>query len=350
MTKCYLNGIGSVSTQDSDKSLGQMQELKSSVNHAFKPNYRDYIKPVMIRRMAAGVKMGVVASIKAMRDAELKMPEAIVTGTGLGCLQDSEKFLKDIVNNDEQYLTPTSFIQSTHNTVGAQIALGLGCKSYNVTSVHGATSFESALIDARLLMSEGADHILVGGVDEISPYTTRLYRSINFTKKEDELTGPLLHSDSKGTIEGEGAQFFVLEKEKTNKSYAELLKIEIINDSYEGSLVNRMEQFLLAAGLTPNDIDVLLLGFNGDGEFDQNYREITNAMFQDAHQLYFKHLSGDYDTANSFELWASCKMIRDQQIPENMTVYRDESNGIEHLLIYNQSRDKYHSFTLLKRC
>ena len=47
-------------------------------------------------------------------------------------------------------LTPTSFIQSTHNTVGGQIALELQCKGYNFTYVHGSNSFESALLDAKL--------------------------------------------------------------------------------------------------------------------------------------------------------------------------------------------------------
>ena len=51
------------------------------------------------------------------------MPDAIITGTGLGCLEDTEKFLTAMVTNKEEFLTPTSFIQSTHNTVSAQIAL-----------------------------------------------------------------------------------------------------------------------------------------------------------------------------------------------------------------------------------
>ena len=50
-------------------------------------------------------------------------------------------------------LTPTSFIQSTHNTVGGQIALGLECKGYNFTYVHASISFESALLDAQLQLA-----------------------------------------------------------------------------------------------------------------------------------------------------------------------------------------------------
>ena len=94
-----------------------------NVLYAQQPSYKEMIPPAMIRRMAKGVKMGIYASTKALEEAGIEQPGAIITGTGMGCVEDSEKFLKAILDNDEQFLTPTSFIQSTHNTVGAQIAL-----------------------------------------------------------------------------------------------------------------------------------------------------------------------------------------------------------------------------------
>ena len=135
MKKCYINGIGCVSAQNSseDFDIENYQFLRERITHAYKPNYRDYIKPTMIRRMSTGVKMGVVATSIALKEANLETPDAIISGTGLGCSIDSDKFLKKIVDNNEEFLTPTAFIQSTHNTVGAQVALGLGCNAYNVT-------------------------------------------------------------------------------------------------------------------------------------------------------------------------------------------------------------------------
>ena len=64
-------------------------------------------------RRRLGVKMGVVASSQAMSDAGIEIPNAIVSGSGLGCSIDSDKFLNAIVRNNEEFLTPTSFIQST---------------------------------------------------------------------------------------------------------------------------------------------------------------------------------------------------------------------------------------------
>ncbi len=95
----------------------------------------------------------------------------------MGCMIDSEKFVSAIIDNKEQYLTPTSFIQSTHNTVAGQIALGMSCKAYNFTYVHSSISFESALLDAKLqLENEEAQHILVGGVEELGEHTTQVHR------------------------------------------------------------------------------------------------------------------------------------------------------------------------------
>ncbi len=47
------------------------------------------------------------------------MPGAIITGTALGCLEDTVTFLTRMIELNEELLPPTAFIQSTHNTVAA---------------------------------------------------------------------------------------------------------------------------------------------------------------------------------------------------------------------------------------
>src|SRR6187402_3449489 len=158
MKKTYINGLGCISTQKTFDSVF-LEEAVLNENDTIlslkTPVYKDFISPAAIRRMAKGVKNSIVASTLALREAQLETVDAIITGTGMGCIEDSDKFLKSILDNDEQFLTPTSFIQSTHNTVGGQIALGLQCKGYNLTYVHGSVSFESALYDAKMMIEEG---------------------------------------------------------------------------------------------------------------------------------------------------------------------------------------------------
>lgn len=47
-----------------------------------------------------------------------------------------------LMDNREQMLNPTAFIQSTFNTVGAQLALLLKIHAYNVTYVHRGLSLK----------------------------------------------------------------------------------------------------------------------------------------------------------------------------------------------------------------
>ena len=96
--------------------------------------------------------------------------EAVVTATGLGCIADSEKFLDSLIANEERMLNPTPFIQSTFNTVGAQIALLRGLHCYNTTYANRWTSFENALTDAALRIGAGLSRaVLVGAFDETTP-------------------------------------------------------------------------------------------------------------------------------------------------------------------------------------
>ncbi|MBO7366117.1 MAG: beta-ketoacyl synthase chain length factor, partial [Bacteroidales bacterium] len=72
-------------------------------------------------------------------------------------------------------LSPTSFMQSTHNTVSSMIAIHLGCHGYNATYSHTGASLESALLDAWLQISLGdIDTALVGRFDEEAPLFSKV--------------------------------------------------------------------------------------------------------------------------------------------------------------------------------
>ena len=116
------------------------------------------------RRMSRVVKSGVAAGIESLLEfGDRAAVEAVVTATGLGCIADSEKFLDSLIANEERMLNPTPFIQSTFNTVGAQIALLRGLHCYNTTYANRWTSFENALTDAALRIGAGLSRaVLVG--------------------------------------------------------------------------------------------------------------------------------------------------------------------------------------------
>lgn len=300
--------------------------------------------------MAKGVKMGIAASTKALAEANVTVPDAIITGTGMGCVEDSEKFLKGILDNKEQFLTPTSFIQSTHNTVGAQIALGLQCKGYNFTYVNGAVSLETALLDAKIQVeTEEGNTILVGGIDETGEHTLSLYKLAKFIKKEEDAPYSILNSTSKGVVFSEGVAFFTLENTKKESTYASIEAIKIQNSLAVNEVENFISAFLKANNCEVNEIDAVVFGNNGDVEYD-SYYDVSNSLFKNTAQVYYKHLSGEYNTASGFGLWCAAKIIKNQEIPSVLKMNSVESAKIETILLYNQYQGRDLSLILLKKC
>ena len=353
MKACYINGVGSISAQKTYEAdfLEEVTENDAAnVLYAIQPSYKEVIPPAAIRRMAKGVKMGIYASNQALQEAKVEVPDAIITGTGMGCAEDSDKFLKAILDNNEQFLTPTSFIQSTHNTVGAKIALGLQCKGYNFTYVNGAVSFESALLDAKLQLEyEEANTILVGGIDETTQHTLDIYEMVNIIKREEDKPFSVLNSKSNGVVFSEGASFFVLEAKPKESSYAVFKDITLFNYLSQDEVLGFITQFLASNNLTAEDIDVLVLGNNGDASFD-NYYSMAESVFDNAAKVYYKHLSGEYNTASAFGLWVAAKILKTQHIPQAVKKNAITKAKYNYVLLYNQYRGKDHSLILLKQC
>lgn len=353
MKGCYINGMGIVSAQnllEADFLETAVVNSTENVLYAQQPSYKELIPPAMIRRMAKGVKMGIYASTKALNEAAVENPDAIITGTGMGCVEDSEKFLKAILDNKEEFLTPTSFIQSTHNTVGAQIALGMQCKSYNFTYVNGAVSFESALMDATMqLENEEIQSALVGGVDETAQHTIDLYKLKHIIKKEEAKPYAILNSDSEGIVFSEGASFFTLENSVKTTSYAKVLDVAIKNSMASDEVSGFISDFLKDNQLTADAVDAIVLGKNGDMAFDHYYNEAA-ALFPEIPQIYYKHLSGEYNTASGFGLWVAANCLKRQEIPALVKMNNATKAKLDTLLLYNQYQGKDHSLILLQKC
>ena len=68
----------------------------------------------------------------------------------------------------EEGISPTLFMQSTHNTLAGALAIHLGCHGYNITYSQGDESLQWAIRDAQRLIQEGkAESVLVGLHDEM---------------------------------------------------------------------------------------------------------------------------------------------------------------------------------------
>lgn len=348
----YIKGIGNISPQN---TIDSNIFLDNIVNHdagfltSITPNYKEFINPIQLRRMSKLIKMGISASKLCLKDAGIENPGAIITGTGLGLVGDTEKFLNQVLDYNEEFLAPTAFIQSTHNTISAQVAIALQCFNYNNTYSHRGFSFESALLDGMLLIKDkDAENVLVGGFDEITPEHYSIVKKTRWVKNETIKSLELLDHKTQGTIVGEGVGFFSLTRDKEN-TYAKIKDIKTIyKPENKEEIEAKISEFLNENDLTKDDIDLVILGINGNVDTDDIYYHLADNYFN-TNYAYFKHLSGDYHTVGTFALWFAANTIKHQRVPE-VARFRKENfteKPIKNVLVYNHFREVDHSIFLL---
>ena len=346
--EAFINGISAISPQNTFAEEILLNDAKEYCDVRFmrcvEPQYSGFIDPMVSRRMSRIIKMGVYSALKCLRDAGIKVPDAIITGTGMGCVEDTGKFLTSIYENEEKLLNPTPFIQSTHNTVAASIALILKCHGYNNTYGHRGFSFESALIDAMMLLKEEqADNILAGALDELNPDLFAITDRLGFWKKKAVSNMRLKDSKSRGTIAGEGTAFFSLSRMKSEKSFARISSVKTL---LKPDNQQKIENSLIETGKP----DLVILGINGDLAGDKIYNKLRRGLFRDVPAAWYKHLCGEYDTSTAFALAMAAGIIREQRVPEIMKLDNGPVGGIRKILIYNHLRNVNHSAIMVSSC
>ncbi|MEO5682576.1 MAG: beta-ketoacyl synthase chain length factor [Chitinophagaceae bacterium] len=355
--KTFIRATGNISPQ---KTAGAaisgallLPELVTQTGnrlHCTEPDYLSYIDTKFIRRMSRIIKMGTAAAMDCLREAELKNPDAIVMGTAYGCLDDTGIFLKKMVEQKEEMLTPTAFIQSTHNTIGAQIALMLQCHNYNNTFVHRGFSFESALLDAMMLLEEdAATTVLTGAADEITDYSHAILSRFGLYKKAPISNADLFTTQSKGTIAGEGAAFFLLSSESSPKNYAVL---DALHTFYKPAGLKETEEqvtgFLAGQSIAAADIDLVITGCNGDTAGDTVYHALGRSLFSNNITINYKQLCGEYPTSTAFALWLAASIIKQGSLPPVFDL--PNAGEIKRILIYNHYENIHHSLMLVSAC
>jgi len=347
----FIQSSGAISPQnsfDTDLSSAEIKEFVGNLMTVQEPEYEGWIDPRAIRRMSKIIRIGVGASLKALRNANLDTPDGIITGTSYGCLADTETFLRKMIENKEEALNPTPFIQSTHNTISGQIALLLKCYGYNQTFTQRGFSFENTLQDAQLFLNDFPDKkLLVGGADEVIDVSHRILEKFDFYRKNTVSNLQLYSVPKDGTINGEGAAYFVISGKSTSRDMAKIQDMKTMYKPAEIDVQIGLEKFLERNSLNKEDIDTLLLGFSGDKRHDVIYEKIET-MFPHAASLYYKHLCGEYPTSSSFALWVATRIFHEEKIPLYMTRQIVNYSKPRNLLIYNHYFGIYHSLILVQ--
>jgi hypothetical protein len=287
----YINSFCSISPAGvvvPDTILSSLQKVNGTIANCQEPDYKDIIPPMQLRRMTKPVRTGVAAAKICMQNISETMPASIHVGTAYGMLQDSENFLQKMIVQEEQMLNPTAFIQSTHNTVAGQIALSMGCLAHNMTFVHKAHSFESALLDAELMQNKEGQ-ILVGAVDELTQTSYAILE--RFGVYYDQNTA------------GEGSTFFLLSPEKNKHSIALLTAFDMfIADSTE------LAEEKIAAFCDQNKLQIAEEDLVLTGMQNGFIPEVFNAN----KNIDFKQYCGEFPTAAAFAVGLASLHIKEK--------------------------------------
>ena len=351
----YIRATGNISPQ---KTFGHPAFLPQPVAYSgnrlacIEPDYKALIDAKLIRRMSRIIRMGVAAAMECLQEAGVSKPDAIITGTAYGCMEDTGLFLTKMVEYKEELLTPTAFIQSTHNTIGAQIGLLLQCNNYNNAFVHRGFSFESALLDGMMLLKENeVANVLVGAIDEITNTSHTILNRMGLYKQEQILSLELFKTISKGTIAGEGAAFFLLANEPSATDYA---KLDGLKTFYKPQGIEEIEahiiSFLAAQSISFDDIDLIITGKNGDAKSDEIFDQLQHRIFSKNYVVNYKNLCGEYPTATAFALWLAANIIKTATTPTVLEYTGPKEKTIKQILIYDHYQSIHHSLLLISAC
>ena len=183
-------------------------------------------------------------------------------------------------------------------------------------------------------MIDNHQHILVGGVDEITNQSFDILKRFPAYKE---------------MAQGEGASYFLLSHQRSESTYAYVRKVATFYkpENLE-QLQSKIIAFLSHQSLTASDIDLVLTGKNGDCETDKKYDTITSRLFPNTSLATYKYLCGEYPTANAFALWLAAKILKEKKIPPALLQNSITSGKINRILIYNQYLGDHHSFLLIE--
>lgn len=308
--RCFVNSIAQVSCQKplTDEWFDSPCFYEEAYVRAQEPDTKGLISPGEARRMSKILKRTVSTAVTALKQSSVGQPDAIITGTGMGCMENSEKFLIDICRFGENCLKPTLFMQSTHNTISSLIAIILKCHGYNSTYSHKGISFESALFDAWLQIKSGQiNNALVGSHDEVTPFTSQVLAKIY---------------PEYGRIT-EASVSCVLNNDENVDNLCEIADVKLF---YRSDIVE------IARYLNGDKDSLILFGTNCVEANDKYYEELVGKLNYTPHLLQYKNIFGDNFSSSAIAFYVGTTILRRGEIPMFLNfdnnVYKDRPKRI----------------------
>lgn len=333
MCKLYIKSASSISFYTAipnSLSVTQLLDTLDCKLEIQEPKYDSIIPSRILRRMSRILRMSYYTAMDAMTKAGLDVPDGIITGTTLGCLEDTWTFLSKMIENDEEILSPTAFIHSTHNTISTNLAIHLKCYGYNSTHVHKNMSFENALMDSliQIELSPGSK-FLVGGADEITEISEDIINKLvkyNKINNNDQV--------KQDTNQGEGTSYFILTDLKDETTNIAINNVDIISGYNETD----QNTYLFEIMRDYNINETLILT-------DKLFKRGIISKYQ---QINFLNIFGNFGTASASALYLAYYILNSIEL--NSDSRSNKLNSIKNIIIIN-SRDNQHlSHIIVEKC
>ena len=294
---------------------------------AVDPDFKQFISAGDARRMGKLLKRALATSLSALQEGGIENPDAIITGTGFGSIENTELFLDALVREGEQLLKPTQFMQSTHNTASSLIGIHTHCHGYNSTYSQKGFSFDSALYDAWMQFRIGRiKSALVGSHDEMSPVFSGFVRKAGHVKE--------------GEICSEAA-VSVLLAESGDAAYCTLEGVKLLDTPSEDTLKQVLDN------MTAGGIDAVMTGKSGNVENDSWYG-FLDAILPGVPQLRYKPLFGVNFSSSATGFYAAACCLKKGSVPAVLSASGKTVECGRSILVVNVVEGRHYSFSLLK--
>ena len=297
------------------------------------PDFRQFVSAGDARRMGKLMKRALATSVSALKEGGIENPDAIITGTGFGSIENTELFLDALVRQGEQMLKPTLFMQSTHNTASSLIGIHTHSHGYNSTYSQKGLSFDSALYDAWLQFRLGKiGNALVGAHDEMSPVFSTFMRKAGHVKE--------------GEICSEAAVSVLLSADAGSAAapYCTLDAVKILNRPDRETLHSAISAMIAESGI--GKVDAIVTGMSGNAENDSWY-SLLDGVLDGVPRVGYRNLFGVTFASSAVGFYAAACSLREGRIPASMT----GGNPIEcphGILLVNVADGRHYSLSILE--
>lgn len=257
------------------------------------------LSPNQRRRLSRLIQMALLAARRS-HSPGLENHWAVAIGTGMGCLDDAQAFIDNLIEKDEREPMPARFPNSVHNALAAQIAIDQKALGPNSAPTTGEISFECALWQGLTSLANGeAEGALVGAADELNDYVLTVGKRWRLAHRQ--------------VPAGEGAVVAAIQPDRTVAQG--LARIETVRlGRYRRPFDAQREAQWIKTNVDLNTIDFLLTGEGGNERLDEMYQQLTSVVIEFSggslrHESY-KQRCGEFHAASAFGFARAVELVR----------------------------------------